>query len=101
MLSRSTRIKCGIILILIGMCLPIVSIGFSSKYIPQFGIIRNIQRMEIVLRAEEKLIFSDEPSDLFSKSKIAVPYRYVFASGTLLVFVGLGLTVIASTKKEK
>ena len=44
--------KIGVILILVGICLPLVSLGFVSNYHPSLGIIENIQGMKIVLRHE-------------------------------------------------
>lgn len=48
----STTKKIGIILILIGICLPISLLGFASGYHSRVGIIGNIQDMEIVIRKE-------------------------------------------------
>jgi hypothetical protein len=98
--ARSARMKFGILLILIGMCLPIISIAFTNRYIPRFGLITNIQRMEIVLRKERKADIFDEVSGVESKKKIAIPYRYLFALGTLMVFTGIGTIVIIAASKR-
>ena len=115
--------KIGIVLILIGICLPIVSLGFASNYYPRLGLIRNIQMMEIVLRPEllGNNIITDfqpikevppekKPKELKSndweivkeepiKPKIAIPYKYIFALGVVLIFAGIGIIVLSSNKK--
>lgn len=48
--------KIGILLILIGICLPIISLAFASPYHyhPRRGLISNIQTMKIILRKEKQ-----------------------------------------------
>ena len=154
--------KIGIILILFGIGLPLILLAFATPlYVPQRGLIRNIQTMEIVIR-ESKVIdigqlraagFTDkeireakddlkegdiitgfkplreykddlkaEPQkdfkvlegglkkDIFDtldplsktieKEKIAIPYRYVFATGIILVFTGIGVIVLSNNRRS-
>jgi len=42
--------KVGIILILVGLCLQLVSFAFVSNYNPEWGVLDNISSMELVIK---------------------------------------------------
>jgi uncharacterized membrane protein len=114
--------KIGIVLILVGICLPVISLGFASGYYPTRGLIGNIQSMEIILREESyiltpwsedtidtgdtgRIIKEEDITNNFEpvpvKSKIAIPYKYIFAVGIVLVFSGIGIMVLSNTKQDR
>jgi hypothetical protein len=108
--------KIGIVLILVGICLPVITLGFTSGYSRNAGLIGNIQRMEIVLIPGEKpspvpappnappperglLRFDDIPIIKPIKPELAIPYKYIFAFGVVLVFAGIGTIALSNSKK--
>ena len=88
--------KIGIVLLLVGFCLPFVAFPFVDNYSPHESVVTNIQEMEIVLK-EQKLIITGD--GLKVEEKKALPYRYIFLLGVVLVFTGVGF--IAISKKGK
>lgn len=59
--------KIGIILILFGLSLPLISLGFVSNYVPRAPLILNIQFMEIVF---QEAVYKDE--DIFDRVARAI-----------------------------
>lgn len=85
--------KVGILLILIGLCIPIISLGFVSKYHPRRGLIGNLTKMELVIR-------EDTPNSVYrilwkTYERVAIPYKYIFAFGTIFIFTGIGLIIVS------
>ena len=104
--------KIGIIFILAGICIPILSLLFSSAYLPKAGLIWNIKHSEIIIRDQngliddEALFYSSNSSigrsiyigmEYLKKARIALPCRYLFAIGILLSATGLGLVLTVSS----
>ena len=44
------KVKYGIVLIIIGLSLPMISFGFTSGYEPRLGLLENIRNMNVYLR---------------------------------------------------
>ena len=108
--------KIGIVLILVGLCIPILSVLFSSTYHPKAGIIWNIKHTEIVIREQSGLIddlalFCSSNNaisksmyvgwEYIKKSRIAVPCRYVFALGIGLTAIGIGFVILPKIARDE
>ena len=81
----STARKIGILLIIGGLLLPVIGLGFVSGYNPNLGFVGSIPRMRIVYKSYEYI-----PDK-------SIPYGVVFALGCVLVGVGTGFVIF---KKE-
>lgn len=151
----SKKIKIGVILIILGICILIVCLHFSSAYDKKenimWNIIRNFVMGEIILRKgvieyvpdrnehlykefteykskhpEFQNLSEDESIDKFyyenyrdkiyrmefllkltkrkavtRQEKIAIPYRYVFASGASLMLFGTGVIILSAIRRKK
>lgn len=109
--------KVGVILIIIGICLPIIFLAFASPYYPNVGLIYNIQTMKIVLREERftKTEYLGTLEDLKEQKQRpeqppqeikvripekTIPYKYIFAFGVILIFTGIGIIVLSGNKQS-
>jgi len=81
--------KIGIVLILIGLCLPIVSFAFVSEYYLRGG--STISDFLFLIPRMRMGCPGGGPRGV-------IPYRYIFAFGVVLVFTGIGF--IALSKRE-
>jgi hypothetical protein len=92
--------KIGIVLIVFGICFPLVLLPFVSGYGIDKGIIQNLLNVGIVLKKEEpvtgKEIF---PSSIMKIIPGRLPYRFIIASGIFLIFTGI-LKIDISRRKE-
>ncbi|MGQ9570712.1 MAG: hypothetical protein ACUVUQ_07710 [Thermodesulfovibrionales bacterium] len=61
--------KAGIILILLGIGLPLISLPFASKYDPRSDLIGNIQEMEIVIEKSKALKYGEPRKDIVAAVK--------------------------------
>jgi len=77
----STTKGISILLIMVGLLLPVVSLGFVEGYSPVLGFVGSIPRMKIVY---------DEGITLRGRSVLGkfIPYGYFFALGCILVCLG-------------
>lgn len=96
--------KIGILIILIGLCLPTATLPFISEFHPLpnvcltsnfFG---NLGNMVIAFRQG-----SASSSDLTMNTpyKATIPYKYVFATGVILTLSGVGLIVLSGGNKRE
>ncbi len=95
-----TRVKkIGIILILVGMCLPTVTLPFIEEFHPQpnicltsnfFGNMGNM----IVAFGKKQMNISNSNEATKYDSMIAIPYRHLFALSVILVCTGIGVIVL-------
>lgn len=98
--------KIGIILNLIGICLPTVTLPFISEFHPLTDVcltsnfFHNMGNMKVVLRSEQ-VVTPDNPQRTNYKGKIAIPYRYLFALGVILACAGIGAIVLTGENKDK
>lgn len=84
--------KIGIILLLVGSCLPFLAFPFVDNYSPHEGIMTNVQKMEIVLK-EQKLMVSG--GGLKVQEKSAIQFKYIFGLSVVLVLVGAGFVALS------
>ena len=84
--------KIGLMLIIIGMCLPTATLPFITEFrpVPEIcltsNFFRNMGNMIVVFGSEAV------------SPLIAIPYRYLFSIGVILVCTGLGILVMTSGK---
>jgi hypothetical protein len=95
--------KIGIVLLLFGLCLPSATLPFISEFHPLpevcltsnfFG---NLGNMVIAL-GRETLIESDASNEI--NYATIIPYKYIFSSGVILAFAGIGFIVQSAGKKN-
>ncbi len=93
--------KIGIILILVGICLPTATLPFITEFHPQpeicltsnfFG---NMGNMVVALGSKQTGI-SGKDTEIVKSPIVAVPYRYLFALGVILICTGIGIIVLSS-----
>ncbi len=68
--------KIGTVLIIIGICIPVILLSFVSEYKEGAGFIKNLLGLKIMVCLTEKF-------------KIGIPYRFFLALGILLAFIGI------------
>lgn len=96
--------KIGIILALIGICLPSATLPFITEFkpVPELcltsNFFKNMGNMVVVFGAGE-IDAAVTHAGMLSTS-FAVPYRYLFSLGVILVCTGLSTVVLASGKKS-
>ena len=109
---KKNKRNMGIIIILVGVGILLISIFFSSGYYYKRDFIGNMYRMEIVLDlgkwkrfdSSKKGPMSDE--ELFAElnaiesavGKIAIPLKYPLAFSVVLILVGAGIVLISKNK---
>ena len=88
--KMSTTKGISILLIMVGLLLPVVSLGFVEGYSPVLGFVGSIPRMRVVFVEEET-----EDANRFSRlrprvtvEEQAISYGYFFALGCILVCLG-------------
>ncbi|HDH06732.1 MAG TPA: hypothetical protein ENH01_13715 [Nitrospirae bacterium] len=82
--------KIGLMLIIIGMCLPTATLPFITEFrpVPEICLTSNFfQNMGNMI-----VVFGSETVSPL----IAIPYRYLFSIGVILVSTGLGILVMTS-----
>jgi hypothetical protein len=95
--------KIGIVIVLIGLCLPTATLPFISEFHPLpnvcltsnfFG---NLGNMVIAFGQD-----FPSSSDLTMNTpyKAAIPYKYIFATGIILFLSGVGVIVLSSGNKR-
>jgi len=97
--------KLGLILILIGICLPTATMPFITQFkpVPELcltsNFFQNLGNMIVVFGADN---FNSSVSDasLLSGS-LAIPYRYLFSFGIILACIGAGIIVLFSGNSSK
>lgn len=111
--------KATVILIIAGVCLPLLLLFFASGYDPEASLAWNLHHVETVLRDQYWTPPSvvDETIDhiylavrreraylgfgsLILKPKIAVRYKYVVLSGIILIVIGTGLIPTTGRDRE-
>ncbi len=113
----------SVLLILVGLVLPIISLGFVSEYHPALGFVGNIARMKIVLYKEDIQLSPTPPvtsktsvAEILRNSRsrmeeyarkkqqateVALPYGLIFALGCLLISAGGVDLLFYSDQPEK
>jgi len=95
--------KIGIIILLVGICLPTATLPFITEFHPKpdicltsnfFG---NMGNMIVAFGAGQTAVSGN--SGAGGSPLIAIPYRYLFALGVILTCVGIGIIVLSPGRK--
>lgn len=92
--------KIGLIMILAGICLPTATLPFITEFKPlpelclTSNFFQNMGNMIVVFGADKLDIVTGSAAATFSPT--AIPYRYLFSLGVILVCTGLGILVATS-----
>ena len=116
MLAKANPRRLGVILILVGLGLPIILLPFAEGYYPRQGFVYSLSTMHLAFWEYERpyeppppgLTKTERDIWLLNKSvaeslggrphKIVIHYKYPFALGMTLVFIGAGILVLRSPK---
>jgi hypothetical protein len=91
----STSRKIGIIVLLIGICLPTATLPFITEFkpVPELcltsNFFQNMGNMVVVFGAGNMSYVSDV------SGLLAIPYRYLFSIGVILTCIGCGTIVLS------
>jgi len=114
--SNTNAKKVGVVLILVGFCLPLVLFNFASGYNPRAGILWSIPKMKLTLKTDNLALFREQrpariseipPSEErlryvypFPKedSIYIIPYKYPLSIGIILIFAGIGIVALSKPK---
>ena len=94
--------KIGIVLILVGVCLPSATLPFITQFkpVPELcltsNFFQNMGNMVVVFGVDYKEMMSINAQPLLS-----IPYRYLFAVGVILFCVGTGIILISPSNTSK
>lgn len=98
----TTTKKIALLLVIAGVCLPTTTLPFITEFrpVPELcltsNFFQNMGNMMVVLgRTGAGLEAVTAES---AQAPLAIPYRYLFSAGVLMVCSGMGLLVIASGK---
>ncbi len=106
------KVKYGIVLIIIGLSLPMISFGFTSGYEPRLGLLENIRNMNVYLREgkyeEEEYLGENWPMrnkvwktrTITLETPVTISYPLVLAFGVILASVGTGLVLLNPQTSE-
>ena len=82
--------KIGIMLILAGICIPLVLLPLVSGYAKEKGVIKNLLEVGIVIRKGEPAKRDGAaPLSGTKGTPMMFPFRFVLAFGVFLVFAGI------------
>jgi len=84
--SGSKARKMGIIIILAGLCLPVVAMPYITEFRPQPDICLSLN------------FFGNFRNMIVNSPFISIPYRYLFVLGINIACVGMGTIVLSSGK---
>ncbi len=94
-----TTTKIGIILILVGICMPTATMPFITQFkpVPELcltsNFFQNLGNMMVVLGSN---LPSGDP--IATSNALTIPYRYLFSFGIILTCLGAGIIVLYSEK---
>jgi len=92
-----TTTKVGIILILIGICMPTATMPFITQFkpVPELcltsNFFQNLGNMVVVFGGDLSQISPGSVS-----SSLTIPYRYLFSFGIILTCIGAAIIVLFS-----
>jgi hypothetical protein len=88
--SMNREKKIGIVLIVFGICFPLMLLPFVSGYENDKGIVQNLFNVGIMLKKEKPVTIGETPpSSLMKVIPGRLPYRFVLASGIFFIFTGI------------
>ncbi len=88
--------KIGIVLLLIGICLPTATLPFITEFkpVPELcltsNFFNNMGNMMVVFGPENMSYVSDV------SGLTAIPYKYLFSAGVILACIGCGSIVLSA-----
>ena len=99
----------GIVLILIGFFLPLISFTFADGYNPRLGFWWSVPKMNVNLWKTQNLPrpspnnpnivpAEDLPDEL--KPSVTLPFKYPFSLGIFTILVGIGFAVLPKHSKK-
>ncbi len=93
--------RIGIILILIGICIPLISFVFATGYNPHFGFWWSVTKMEIKLWHTSKSTLApgwyDVDDARLVPHYVVLPYKYLFSLGIIFILVGICLFALSKS----
>ena len=95
-----TSTKIGILFIIVGICLPTATMPFITQFkpVPELcltsNFFQNLGNMIVVFGASPISISADDAGSI--SAALAIPYRYLFSFGVILMCVGAGTIVLCS-----
>ncbi|MEN6421332.1 MAG: hypothetical protein ABFD76_05235 [Smithella sp.] len=95
--------KTGIILIITGIFLHIISIPYMTGYNHHAGYFASIPYMKIVTEKEgysEQVIKEFFPEKLELKNQKGIEYKHIIAFTSTLIFLGILIIILSSKKKS-
>jgi len=96
----STLKKIGLILIILGACLPVVTLPFITEFkpVPELcltsNFFNNMGNMIVSLGSHRDRVSGYDNVN----SSISIPYRYLFSLGVILVSAGFIILVLTTGK---
>jgi hypothetical protein len=117
--KMTPRQRRGIIVVLVGLAVPIVALGFTSgpPHVPRFppGLLDQVRGSEIVLvqgkgpresaclfllrdsEADKAVCLAAYDKDPRPVNSTILPYRYIFAVGVITILAGVGMILLGGT----
>lgn len=98
--------KIGIVLTLIGICLPTVTLPFIQEFHPLPDIcltsnfFSNLGNMIVTFGSDQAVISSGQVGT-YQEAGSGIPYRYLFSSGVLLTLIGIGMITLSVGTNKK
>ena len=90
--GRRTRI--GLVTLLMGLFLPLIALPFTQRYDPRFGFLYNLPKMKVVIIEGPRFDMYGLPQEDTNLPRVAMPYKYFFSLGGLLILVGSSIVVL-------
>ncbi len=91
--------KIGIIILLVGICLPTATLPFITEFHPRPNIcltsnfFGNMGNMIVAFGTEQTGASGD--TGTATAPLVAIPYKYLFALGVILTCTGIGIIVLS------
>lgn len=86
----------GIITILVGIGVLLISILFSSGSRPNSDLLYKIPELEIVLEGGEYVLGTDLIGHF--EGRVAIPLKYPLSLSVLLILIGTGIVLLSKNK---
>jgi len=98
--KKVNRKKLGILIIIIGLFIPLISLVFSEGYLKKRGFIGSLPRMEVVFQDEVAYWSKLRNKNVILRRKVSYPYRNFLGGGLIIVFIGSLMSFLGSDEKE-
>jgi hypothetical protein len=97
--------KIGIILVLVGICLPTATLPFITEFRPHpelcltSNFFSNLGNMVVTFGIKQMNVVASDMAAAYMPV-ITIPYRYLFALGVIMMCTGLGVIVVSHPTKK-